>query len=127
MTWAIRAICIPASSRPTDGRASNARYERSGEGGVTFLFLFREDRPDPALDTFGVDVHPIVRPVDGFRIPTDAFQILVCEHPGSFADVFGLENETVVKSKRQKLIQGDFLSADLPPRIAESLQVGSHP
>src|SRR5215468_986102 len=127
MACPIRAICIPASSRPTDGSASNARYERSGERRVTFLLLFSEDRADPALDTLGVDVHPIVRPVDGFRIPADALQILGREHPGSFTDVFRLENETVVKSKRQKLIQSDFLSADLPPRIPESLQVGPHP
>src|SRR5262249_11403363 len=89
-----------------------------------FLLLFREDGADPALNAFGVDVHPIIRPVDGFRIPADALQILGREHSSSFTDVFRLENETVVKSKRQKLIQSDFLSADLPPRIAESLQVG---
>src|SRR5215471_15496456 len=126
MACPIRAICIPASSRPTDGSASNARYERSVKRRVTFLLLLSEDGADPALDAFGVDVHPIVGPVDGFRVPANALQILGREHPCSFTDVFRLENETVVKSKGQKLIQSDFLSADLPPCVAESLQVGSY-
>src|SRR5262245_95427 len=55
---------------------------------------------DPLFDAFGVDVNPVVRPVDDFRIPTDSLEVLVCERAGSFADVARFEDETVVEHER---------------------------
>src|SRR5262245_47455566 len=83
--------------------------------------LSREYRTNPFFDPFGVDVHPIVGPVDRFGIPFEASEILIREHPRSIANVPRLEDEAVVKHKRKKLIQCDFLCADLAPRIAQTL------
>src|SRR5262245_55398192 len=83
-------------------------------------------RPDPLLDALGVDIHPVVCPVDAFRIPSDSLEVFVREHCGSFPDVSSFKDEAVVKHERQKLVEGDFLRADLTPRITKALEVRIH-
>src|SRR5678816_443776 len=84
----------------------------------------RKHRADPPLYTFGVNVYPVVRPIDRFRLPADAFQILAGELSGRFPDVAGLKDETVVEHEGQELIECDLLRPDLSPCVAEALEVG---
>jgi len=70
-----------------------------------------------------MDVHPVVGPVDALRIPSDSLEVFVREHRGSFANISCLEDETVVEHEREKLIQSDFLCADLPSRVAKALEI----
>ena len=83
-----------------------------------------EHRTDPLLDSLRVNVHPVVGPVDRFRIPSEAFEVFVGQHAGSFADISRFENEAVVEHERKKFIERDFLSANLPARVAQAFQIG---
>src|SRR5262245_14944303 len=86
-----------------------------------------EYRADPALDAFRVDVDPVIGPIYRFRIPLQAFEVGVGEHAGGFSNVPRFEDETVVEHERQKLIQCDFLRADLTACVAQTLQIRAYP
>ena len=70
-----------------------------------------------------MDIDPIIRPVDRFRIPLHAFEVFSREQPRSLADISSFENETIVKHERQELIEGHFLLPDLAARISQTLEI----
>src|SRR5213596_680811 len=58
-----------------------------------------------------------------FWDPTARVSILVGQHPRGFANVACFKNERIVKHERQELVERHFLLADLPARIAKTLQI----
>src|SRR5262245_31072765 len=76
--------------------------------------------PDPLVNALGVDVNPVVGPIDDFRIPPNPLQVLVGELAGGFADVARFENETVVEHERQELVEVDFLGSNLASCVTQT-------
>src|SRR5215831_550609 len=88
----------------------------------TPCFLRCECRTNPRFDSLRVNVHPIIGPIDRFRIPIEPLEIFTRQHARSFADIACFENETVMEHEGQKFVECDFLRPNLAACVAQALQ-----